>query len=315
MAEQTENAAAVGKLEGAAAKAKDDMFTAIDGVSKGDFSGVWPLVDSYVVPTVSALLLILVAYFVSKFVARICSTPIRKRVDETLGRFTGKLIFNALMIFTLLGVLGMFGVSVASFAAVIAAAGFAIGMAFQGTLSNFSAGILLLVFRPFKVGDVVSAGGVTGKVDEIDLFTTTFNTVDNRRIIVPNSSISGGTIENITFHKERRVDVNVGVDYGADLNETRAALSSAAESLLEKLVDGEGRGYQVYLLDLGDSSVNWVVRFWTTSDDFWAVKENLTAAVKSELDSVGIGIPFPQLDVHLDGFSISQQELKAAGNE
>lgn len=315
MAEQTENAAAVGKLEGAAAKAKDDMFTAIDGVSKGDFSGVWPLVDSYVVPTVSALLLILVAYFVSKFVARICSTPIRKRVDETLGRFTGKLIFNALMIFTLLGVLGMFGVSVASFAAVIAAAGFAIGMAFQGTLSNFSAGILLLVFRPFKVGDVVSAGGVTGKVDEIDLFTTTFNTVDNRRIIVPNSSISGGTIENITFHKERRVDVNVGVDYGADLNETRAALSSAAESLREKLVDGEGRGYQVYLLDLGDSSVNWVVRFWTTSDDFWAVKENLTAAVKSELDSVGIGIPFPQLDVHLDGLSISQQELKAAGNE
>ncbi|MCB0344944.1 MAG: mechanosensitive ion channel [Bdellovibrionales bacterium] len=314
MADTAETVEAAGKLENAAGKAKDEMMVALDGVTKGDLSGLWPLLDDYVVPTASALLLIFIAYFVSKFIARICSLPIRTRIDETLGRFIGKLIFNSLMLFTLLGVLGMFGISVASFAAVIAAAGFAVGMAFQGTLSNFSAGILLLVFRPFKVGDVVSAGGVTGMVDEIDLFTTTFNTPDNRRMIVPNSAISGGTIENMSYHTHRRVDVFVGVEYSADLKETRAALGSAAESLRSKLVDGEGLGYQIYLLELGESSVKWVVRFWTNTGDFWVVKEDLTAAVKSELDRAEIGIPFPQLDVHLDGLSLGQQALKAVGN-
>ena len=157
-------------------------------------------------------------YFVAKFLSRLASAPVKMKVDETLGKFTGKLVFYVLMIFVFIAVLGRVGVEVTSFAAIMAAAGFAIGLAFQGTLSNFASGVLLLVFRPFKVGDVINAAGITAKVYEIDLFTTTFDTPDNRRIVVPNSSIAGGTIENITFHGQRRLDVAVGVDYSADID-------------------------------------------------------------------------------------------------
>jgi small conductance mechanosensitive channel len=155
------------------------------------------------------------------------------------------------------------------------------------------------VFRPFKVGDVINAAGITAKVYEIDLFTTIFDTPDNRRIIVPNSSIASGTIENISHHEHRRVDVVVGVDYAATLQQTRDTLTAAAESLKDSLVEGDGRGYQIVLGDLGDSAVGWTVRFWTTAADYWSVKECLTAAVKEHLDAQGIGIPFPQMDVHL----------------
>ncbi len=283
-----------------AGQAKEELINSLTALSNGDLSALVTIGDRFLLPVLSALLILIVAYFLSSFVSRLASQPITRRVDETLGRFIGKLVFYSIMTFTLLGILGMFGISVASFAAVIAAAGFAIGLAFQGTLSNFAAGILLLVFRPFKVGDVVSAGGITGKVYEIDLFSTTFDTPDNRRIIVPNSQIYGNTIENITFHQHRRVDVHVGVEYRAGIDETRAALTSAAESLRARLIDEEGRGYQVYLLELADSSVNWVIRFWTTAGDFWEVKELLTAAVKESLESQNIGIPFPQMELHLN---------------
>lgn len=283
-----------------AGQAKEDLLNSLTALSNGDLSALVTIGDRFLLPVLSALLILIVSYFVSSFVSRLASQPITRRVDETLGRFIGKLVFYSIMTFTLLGILGMFGISVASFAAVIAAAGFAIGLAFQGTLSNFAAGILLLVFRPFKVGDVVSAGGITGKVYEIDLFSTTFDTPDNRRIIVPNSQIYGNTIENITFHQHRRVDVHVGVEYRASIEDTRAALTSAAESLRARLIDEEGRGYQVYLLELADSSVNWVIRFWTTAGDFWEVKELLTAAVKESLESQNIGIPFPQMELHLN---------------
>ncbi len=271
----------------------------ISDITEGDWSDLMPFIEKYLIPALAALLVLFVAYFVAKFLARVASTPIRRRVDETLGRFVGRLVFYSIMIFALLGVLGMFGVSVASFAAVLASVGFAIGLAFQGSLSNFAAGILLLVLRPFKVGDVVSAGGVTGKVDQLDLFSTTFDTPDNRRIIVPNGAISSGNIENVSYHPERRVDVAVGVDYSAALDATRNALTKAAESLEEYLLAGEGRGFQIVLGNLGDSAVEWTVRFWTKADNYWIVKEQLTAAVKTSLDIVGIGIPFPQMDVHL----------------
>lgn len=275
----------------------------LQAVGRGDWATAREigseLFATYVLRAIAALLVLIVAYFVAAFVARICSNPVRSRVDETFGRFIDKLVFYVIMVCALLGVLQFFGIGVASFAAVIAAAGFAVGLAFQGTLSNFASGIMLLVFRPFKVGDVVQAAGITAKIYEIDLFHTVFDTFDNRRIIVPNSSIVEDTIENISHHPQRRVDVNVGVDYGASIDKTRATLSAAAESLKEKMIQGDNRGYQVYLLDLGDSSVNWVVRFWTKNEDFWGVKEELTAAVKNHLDAADIGIPFPQMDVHL----------------
>ena len=197
-------------------------------------------------------------------------------------------------------VLSKMGAPLGGLAAMLAAAGFAVGLAFQGTLSNFASGVLMLVFRPFKVGDVVNAGGVMGRVNEIDLFTTTLDTPDNRRIIVPNSSIAGGTIENVSYHIHRRVEVVVGVDYSADLQTTRDALERATAQLAADTVQGEDRGSQVMLSNLGDSAVEWKVRMWVNSADFFPMTEALTGAVKQQLDAAKIGIPFPQLDVHLN---------------
>ncbi|MCL4132965.1 UNVERIFIED_CONTAM: hypothetical protein GTU68_013824, partial [Idotea baltica] len=267
------------------------------GIQDGDLSVILVLAEQYVLPVVSAILILIVGYFISSFVARICSSPIKKNVDLTFGNFVKKLIFYALMLFILLGVLGMFGINVASFAAVIAAAGFAIGLAFQGTLSNFAAGVLLLVFRPFKVGHFVKVSDVSGTVAEINLFTTTFDTIDNRRIIVPNSDISGNTIENVSFHDVRRVDVNVGTAYGADIKKTREVLLDACKSCEGLLED---RDIQAYLVGLGDSAINWQVRVWTKAEVFWKVKEDLTELVKYKLDEAKIGIPFPQMEVSIN---------------
>lgn len=288
-------------IEGLADKATSDLEAAFEGLREGDFSKAWPLVDGYLWPAVQVILLLLVGYMVAKLIARVLSRPICDRVDETLGRFVRQLVYYAIMISLVIAVLSKFGFQVTSFAAVLASAGFAIGMAFQGTLGSFAAGIMLLVFRPFKIGDVVSAAGITAKVHEINLFNTTFDTSDNRRIIVPNGKITNDTIENVSYHRERRVDVSVGCDYGADLQKTRDVLTQAAESLADRTVQGEGRGYQVALGDLGDSAVKWTVRVWTTADDFWSVKEELTAQIKNHLDAAGIGIPFPTMDVNVHG--------------
>jgi small conductance mechanosensitive channel len=288
------------QVESVAAKASRDVSEALQGLKDGDFQRVWPLLEGFVMPAVQVLLLLIVAYMAAKFISRVVSTPVRKRVDETLGRFIGKVVYYAIMISVLIAVLGKFGFQVTSFAAVLASAGFAIGLAFQGTLGNFAAGIILLVFRPFKVGDVINAAGITAKVNEIDLFSTTLDTPDNRRIIVPNTAIAAGTIENISHHTERRVEVKVGCHYSADLSRTREVLTVAAEALKKKMIEGDGRGYQVVLGDLGDSAISWSVRFWTTADEFWGVKEELTESIKNHLDEAGIGIPYPQIDVHVN---------------
>lgn len=282
--------------------AKQDALNAWEGLMQGDFAAAWPLLEKYVLPLAMGVAILVVTFVAAKVVSRMAGNAIRRaRIDETLARFFTKLVFYAVVVAGVLAALQTVGIQVTGFAAILASVGFAVGMALSGTLSNFASGVMLLVFRPFRVGDVVNAAGVTAKINAIELFTTTFDTFDNRRFIVPNSKIFGDVIENISFHQERRVDVNVGVEYGADLDQTREVLSAAAESLKEKMIEGEGRGYQVYMLDLGDSSVNWVVRFWTTSADFWPVKEQLTRAVKMHLDEAGLGIPFPQMDVHVDG--------------
>lgn len=296
MAEQK---AAQENLNEVADQVVTDAGSAFSGAMEGNLDPAWSMASTYVGPALGAIVTLIVGYMVARFVSRIVATPVRNRVDETLGRFTGKLAFYAIMACVAIAVLGFVGVEVASFAAILAAAGFAIGMAFQGTLGNFAAGIMLLVFRPFKVGDVVSAAGIKGRINEIDLFTTTFDTADNRRIIVPNSSIAGDIIENVSHHQHRRVDVAVGCDYSADIQTTREVLSKAAESLSEYMVAGDGRGYQVFLNGLGDSAVNWTVRFWTTAENFWPIHEVLTESVKKHLDAAGIGIPFPQMELHL----------------
>jgi small conductance mechanosensitive channel len=258
------------------------------------------LIESMIVPIVSALFTLVLFYFLGKYFSRILSVPISRRVDETLGKFVEKLTFRTTVGLGILFVLSQFGIRSTSFAAVLAAAGFAIGLALQGTLSNFASGILLMVFRPFKVGDLVVAAGINGRVHEIDLFNTVIDTLDNRRIIVPNSSVSGNTIENVTYHQYRRVEVPVGVEYSADMDCTRQSLFQAIESLKEFTYEDEIKKPQVRLIGFGASSVDWIVRVWTATAEVGSVQDRLVYAIKTELDAARVGIAFPQLDIHLD---------------
>jgi small conductance mechanosensitive channel len=276
-------------------------------LTEGDISGLMEYATTFLGPALLyaalGLGVIFLGYLVAKYVSRVVSRPICRRVDETLGRFIGKVFFYGIMVGVVASVLSKLGAPLGGLAVMLAAAGFAIGLAFQGTLSNFAAGVLMLVFRPFKVGDFIIAAGVSGKVNEIDLFSTTLDTSDNRRLIVPNSSISGGTIENVSFHTQRRLEVVVGVDYSADMDQTRAAIEAAAATFAAKTIQGDGRGSTVVLSKLGASSVDWKVRMWVSADDYWSLLESLTCEVKRQLDAAKIGIPFPQLDVHLSHFT------------
>ena len=247
---------------------------------------------------VAALVIIVVAFVIAGWAKRATLRGLdRANVDPTLGKFFSNLARYLILIIAGIAVLEKFGVSVASLAAVLAAAGFAVGLALQGSLQNFAAGVMLLVFRPFGVGDVVDTAGERGKIFEISLFTTQMDTPDNRRIIIPNGEIFGSTIENVTFHDTRRVDVSVGTDYPASLDETREVLTAAAESVEGRLED---KDIVVYLDSLGDSCINWTVKVWSTTPDYWDVRERLTQAIKDHLDEAGIGIPYPQMDIHMD---------------
>jgi small conductance mechanosensitive channel len=219
------------------------------------------------------------------------------KFDETLSIFLAKLLRWAILLLVGMTCLSYFGVETTGFAAVIGAAGLAIGLAFQGTLSNFAAGAMLLIFRPYKVGDSVVVAGNWGTVAEIELFTTSLDTGDNRRIIIPNSSIFGAVIENHTANPFRRAEVLVGTNYAADIDATRAALNRAVTSVSLLTFD---RKPEVALLDLGASSVNWAVRGWAKREALGDARQALIRAVKNELDRAGIGIPYPQLEIHLD---------------
>jgi len=246
---------------------------------------------------------VIVLFFVASFVAGKVRMGVtmgleRAKFDPTLSKFLATMSYWGLMLLAILTSLSVFGIETTSFAAVIGAASLAVGLAFQGTLSHLASGVMLLIFRPFKVGDVVNIGGVLGKVDEIDLFTTKIDTPDNRRIIVPNSAVFGATIENATFHPVRRVDVAVGTDYNANLDLVRQTLEGVVASFPGLLQD-PNRAHAIVLTGLGDSSVNWEVRVWANTGDFAKVKEGLTRAVKVGLDAAGIAIPFPQRDLHI----------------
>jgi small conductance mechanosensitive channel len=244
------------------------------------------------------IILMTLAWMISGYSATALRVALdRVKFDATLTIFLSKLLRWSMLILVGMTCLSYFGVETTGFAAVIGAAGLAIGLAFQGTLSNFAAGAMLLVFRPYKVGDLVNVAGHLGKVCEIELFTTTIDTLDRRRVIVPNSSIYGTIIENVTFHPVRRVDIPVGAAYAADIDATRAALDRAVRSVSLVVADPPP---EVVLLELGTSSVNWSVRGYARREQFGDVKQALIRAVKMELDRAGIGIPFPQLDVHFD---------------
>jgi small conductance mechanosensitive channel len=257
-----------------------------------------PQLTTYGTRIIGALLILLIGLWVGRRLGNMLGRSLERRdFDPTLSKFFSNCVRYLILTLIVLMCLGLFGADVTSFAAILAAMGFAVGLALQGTLSNFSAGIMLLAFRPFKVGDVVNMAGVVGKVDEIQLFTTTIDTADNRRIIIPNGSIFGSTIENITFHPVRRVDVSVGCEYSADIDQTRTVLERVAAEIPGQ---AEGKDPQVVLQELGASSVDWQVRVWVPTGDFWPTREALVRAIKVALDDASIGIPFPQMDVHLD---------------
>jgi small conductance mechanosensitive channel len=256
------------------------------------------LLIEYGPKVLGVLLALLAAWILAGWIERgVRATLERRNFDATLTRFFAKLARYLILIGTILGCLGVFGIQTASFAAVLAAAGFAIGLAFQGTLGNFSAGVMLLAFRPFKVGDFVEVNGQTGTCEHIDLFTCEFRTLDNKKLIIPNGSVFGSTITNYTGYDTRRVDIDVGAEYSADLDATRAALEKAASDIPGML---EEPAPQVFLKALGGSSIDWQVRIWCRTEDYWGVWQSATQACKASLDEAGIGIPFPQQDVHLD---------------
>lgn len=278
----------------------------IAAVSDGDWQGALEQSQGLVVaaiPVVTnivvAVLILIVAIIVSKRARRIVEkTAQRSKIDVTLSKFFGQVARWAILILGIIIAIGKVGIPTASFVAVIGGASLAIGLAFQGSLGNLAAGVMLLVFRPFKVGDVVQVGGVTAKVTELDLFTTLLDTFDNRRIIMPNGNIFGSEIENITHHPTRRVDVAVGTEYPADIDQTRQVLEGVASAVQGALRDPAP---VVYLNQLGGSSIDWAVRVWAKTEDYWAVRERLTRDIKYALDGADIGIPFPQMDVHIDG--------------
>lgn len=219
-----------------------------------------------------------------------------RKFDPTISKFLGNLVRISVIALSIIASLGVFGMETTSFAAVLAGAGLAVGMALQGSLSNFAAGVLLLVFRPFKVGDYITVAGSDGTVKEIDLFVTGIDTLDNRRIIVPNGQIFGAVIQNVTFHDIRRADVNVGVAYREDLDRTREILLEAARSVPTGLQDPAPA---VVMVNLGASSVDWQVRVWCKTSDYWETWEQTRVAAKKSLDKAGLVIPFPQIDVHM----------------
>ncbi len=263
-----------------------------------DFS----IVLGWLLKLVGALVLLYLTFAIAKWTQKKVRRSLeRSKIDDSLAKFLASLVRYAILVMGFLAVLEMVGVSIVGFAAVIAAMGLAVGLALQGTLSNFASGVMLLLFRPFKAGDVVNAAGITAKVIAIDLFATQFDTPDNRRIIVPNGAIFGSTIENITHHPIRRADLSIGISYDADLKQTRDVLQRVADSVEGRLSDDVAPAVpQVYLTGLGASSVDYVLRVWVETADFWAVKERLAVDAKRALDSAGIGIPYPQVDVHLD---------------
>lgn len=252
----------------------------------------------YLLSAVAFILILVVGHYVAKWVRiQIRGGMDRPTVDRTLTRFAGNFAYYAIFLLALFAALETLGVETASFVAVLAATGFAIGLALQGTLSNFAAGILILIFRPFDVGDYVEVADETGFVHEIQLFFTRIRTRDNHLVIVPNDEIFDSTIRNFFAHETVRVDCDVGTDYPADIDATREVLLEAARSVEDRLKE---EGEQAALLGLGDSSIDWQVRIWATPDDYFRLRQELARAVKYELDTADIGIPYPQMDVHVD---------------
>lgn len=247
------------------------------------------------------VLLAFLVFYIGKWLAKKVSVLLGKAmhargIDATVANFTKNISYYAMFTMVVVAALSQLGIQTASFVAIIGAAGLAVGLALQGSLANFAAGVLLILFRPFKSGDFVEAGGTAGVVKEISIFSTTLMTGDNKKVIVANGAVFGGNITNYSAEATRRVDLVVGVGYSADLAKTKTVLKSVIEAEERVLKD---KDVTIAVSELADSSVNFVVRVWVNTGDYWPTRFTLLENIKMTLDENDIEIPFPQMDVHL----------------
>jgi small conductance mechanosensitive channel len=258
---------------------------------------VWSWVSAYSVNIIGAILIFIVGKWLARRIANLLAKLLEKNnVEVTLINFMTSLAYYALVVLVVVAAAGRLGINTASFLTIIGAAGLAVGLALKDSLSNFAAGVMLVLFRPFTIGDVVSTAGITAKVEKITIFNTLFCSPDNQLIIVPNNKIISDIITNINAKDTRRIDLTVGISYTDDMEKTR--------QILEKLAGEESRvltdpAPTVAVAELADSSVNLVFRPWVKTSDYWDVRFDLTEKIKNRLDEAGISIPFPQQDVHL----------------
>ncbi len=258
---------------------------------------VYEYLAQYGLKIVGALIIFIVGRWLAKFISQsIEKALLKSRIDKTLAKFLKNLSNIVMLIFVIMAAAAPLGIETAQFAVALGAAGLAIGLALQGSLANFASGFLMIIFRPFKVGDFIEAAGVKGTVKEIQIFNTIVNTPDNVRAIIPNAQITGGNVLNYTANGTRRVDLVVGISYEDDLKKAKTIIEGVLVSDDRVLNDP---GPTVAVNELADSSVNFVVRPWVNSADYWDTYFDMTTKIKLALDENDITIPFPQRDVHI----------------
>ena len=256
-----------------------------------------PMLSDWVIKIFIALLI----YLIGKWIAKRITNFVRKLMevrdsDPTLINFLSNVVYAILLIAVILASLDTLGLPVTSLVAVVGAAGLAVGLALKDSLGNFASGVMLVMFRPFSKGDVVEVAGVTGKVDEVRIFSTILTTPDNKQIIIPNGQVAADTITNYTANDQRRVDLVFGVGYDDDLKLAREVLTRICANHPKVLDDP---ATNIFVMNLGDSSVDFAVRPWAKTEDYWTVWGDLLETGKVELEAAGCNIPYPQTDVHL----------------
>jgi len=266
-----------------------------------DWAGLWLQVKTLGVDFAINIIIAIAIFFVGRMIARAIAKGLRtlmqsQQVDKILESFVGNLVYWMLMTFVIIAAIGRLGIQTTSLIAIMAAGGLAVGLSLQGSLANFAAGVLIVMFRPYRVGDFVEAAGISGTVLDVQILTTILKTGDNKQIVVPNGQIMGSIITNYSANEMRRIDMIFGVSYDDDIDKVR--------STIEDLVAAEDRIIDdppclIAVSELADSSVNFVVRPWVKTSDYWGVKFEFTEAVKKRFDKEGISFPYPQQDIHI----------------
>ena len=259
------------------------------------------ILNTYILPWGTKIVMALLVFVIGRWIAKLLTKALQKvmikgKVDQMLVSFLGNITYSALLAVIILAALEKLGVNTTSALAILGAAGLAVGLALKDSLTSFAAGVMLIIFRPFKLGDFVEAGGVAGVVEEIRIFHTVLKTGDNREVTMPNAQIYGGTIVNYSARETRRIDLVIGIGYGDDIKKARDLINRVLEADATELKDPAPT---VMLLELGASSVDFAVRPWVKSGDYWTTRAAILEAIKNAFDKEGVSIPYPQQDIHL----------------